>query len=116
MKNNYKKYDVVIVNFGKDSLGSEQKCIRPALIVQNDKGNFFSSCTIVLPISSNKRGLHMPTHILIKRDERNGLKVDSMLLGEQIRTVSEQRIIGKLGRIENQETLKEINKALFANF
>lgn len=116
MKNNYKKYDIVMVDFGENAMGSEQKHIRPALIVQNDKGNLFSPCTIVIPLSHVKKGLHIPTHTLIKKDKVNGLKMDSILIGEQIRVISEQRIIGKLGRIENQEILDEIQRVLFANF
>lgn len=116
MQNNYKKFDVVMVDFGANIIGSEQGYTRPALIVQNDKGNFFSSCTIVIPFSHVKKGLHIPTHTLIEKDEINGLKVDSVLIGEQIRVISEQRIISKVGCIENQEVLKEIQKILFANF
>lgn len=116
MKINYKKYDIVMVDFGENSIGSEQKRIRPALIVQNDKGNFFSSCTIVIPLSHVKKGLHIPTHTLIKKDEINGLKVDSVLIGEQIRVISEQRIISKLGCIENQDIIDKIQRVLFANF
>lgn len=116
MKNHYRKYDIVMVNFGEDSLGSEQKHIRPALIVQNDKGNCHSPCTIVLPISHVKKGLHIPTHILIEKNEENGLKLDSVLLTEQIRVVSEQRIICKLGCIKDREVIGRIIKALYANF
>lgn len=116
MKINYKKYDIIMVDFGENSIGSEQKHIRPALIVQNDKGNFFSSCTIVIPISSTLKGLHIPEHVLIKKDEFNGLKVDSVLFCEQLRAISEQRIIRKIGNITEEKFLKEVKPALYANF
>lgn len=116
MKNDYKKYDIVIVNFGKEGIGSEQKNIRPALIVQNEDGNYFSNCTIVVPITGVIKSLYIPTHALIKRDEENGLKKDSMLLGEQIRAISEQRIIKKIGVITKKEVLKNIDIAVKANF
>lgn len=116
MKNGCKKYDIVIVNFGEDSIGSEQKHIRPALIVQNDKGNFFSSCTIVIPISSVLKGLHIPEHVLIEKNKHNGLKSDSVLFCEQLRAISEQRIIKKIGTITEEQFLQEIKPALYANF
>lgn len=116
MKNNYKKYDIVMVDFGENSVGSEQKLIRPALIIQNDKGNYFSSCTIVLPISSSIKSLYLPTHVTIKKNERNGLKMDSVLVCEQIRAISEQRIVKKIGSITKQEFIQEVKPALFANF
>lgn len=116
MKNSYKKYDIVMVNFGENSIGSEQKHIRPALIVQNNKGNYFSSCTIVIPISSALKGLHIPEHVIIKRNERNGLKVNSVLFCEQLRAISEQRIIRKIGNITEEQFLQEVKPALYANF
>ena len=116
MQNDYKKYDVVMVDFGVDTIGSEQGYTRPALIIQNNRGNSFSSCTIVIPFSHVLKGLHIPTHTLIKKSKGNGLKVDSMLLGEQIRVISEQRIIGKIGKITDENSLREIQRIYFANF
>ena len=37
-----------------DTIGSEEKGIRPVLIVQNDIGNRFSPTTIIAPISTQK--------------------------------------------------------------
>lgn len=116
MQNNYKKYDIVMVNFGANTIGSEQGYTRPALIIQNDQGNSFSSCTIVMPLTHVIKSLHIPTHTLIKRTKENGLKVDSMLLGEQMRVISEKRIIQKLGKITDKELLKAIRRVYEANF
>jgi len=116
MQNDYKRFDVVMVDFGTNTIGSEQGYTRPALIVQNNRGNSFSSCTIVIPFTHVIKGLHIPTHTLIKKDKWNGLKVDSMLLGEQIRVISEQRIIEKVGRITDKNSLKEIRRVYEANF
>lgn len=116
MNNNYKRFDIVMVNLGTNMVGSEQGHTRPALIIQNDQGNLYSPCTIVIPMTHNLKGLHIPTHTLIKKNKENGLKVDSMLLGEQIRVVSEQRIINKIGRITDYNTIKEIRRVYNANF
>ena len=116
MQNDYKRFDVVMVDFGTNMIGSEQGYTRPALIIQNNQGNSFSSCTIVMPLTHSIKGLHIPTHTLIKRTKENGLKVDSMLLGEQIRVISEKRIIEKVGRITDEKSLKEIRRVYNANF
>lgn len=116
MQKNYKKFDVVMVNFGTNMIGSEQGYTRPALIIQNDQGNSFSSCTIVIPFTHIIKGLHIPTHTLIKKTEENGLKTDSMLLGEQIRVISEKRIIGKIGNISDIKSINEIRRIYNANF
>lgn len=116
MQKNYKRFDVVMVDFGTDVVGSEQGHIRPALIIQNDQGNLYSSCTIVIPFSSKNKKINQPTHSLIKRNDENGLKVDSILLGEQMRVISEKRIIEKVGKITDKQSIKEIRRVYQANF
>ena len=39
-----------------------------------------------------------------------------MLLGEQIRVISEQRIIEKVGKITDEKSLREIQRVYLANF
>lgn len=116
MQNDYKRFDVVMVDFGTNTIGSEQGYTRPALIIQNNQGNSFSSCTIVIPFSHVIKGLHIPTHTLIKKGRGSGLNVDSVLLGEQIRVVSEQRIIKKIGTVVDENERAEIRRVYLANF
>lgn len=109
------KNDVIRVNLD-GAIGSEQGKVRLAVVIQNNIGNTFSPTTIIIPFTHCRKGVHMPTHALIKRTKTNGLSVDSVLLGEQIRVISEQRIIGKVGTIDDDESKKEIKRAYLANF
>ena len=43
MEYNYKKFDIVLVDFGENTLDSEQSGIRPAIIIQNDVGNYLQN-------------------------------------------------------------------------
>lgn len=110
-----KKNDVVKVDLS-GAIGSEQGKVRLCIVIQNDTGNKHSTTTIIMPLTHHRKGLHIPTHALIKKDEGNGLKVDSILLGEQMRVVSEKRIIEKVGTITNQNSLDEIRRVYLANF
>lgn len=110
-----RRYDIVQADLGK-TVGSEQGGIRPVLIIQNDVGNIYSSCTIVMPLSSRLKSLNQPTHTLIKRSMDTGLKTDSILLGEQMRVISSQRIISKIGTVTDEEERKEIRRVYEANF
>ena len=38
MQKDYKRFDVVMVDFGTNMIGSEQGYTRPALIIQNNQG------------------------------------------------------------------------------
>lgn len=109
------KGDVVEVDLC-GAIGSEQGKKRLAVVVQNNMGNIYSKTTIIIPLTHIIKGLHLPTHALVKKDKENGLAIDSMLLGEQIRVVSEQRIIRKIGKITNKNDLNSIRRVYFANF
>lgn len=116
MKLDYRMFDIVLVDFGKVEFAGEQGGIRPAIIVQNTMGNIFSSTTIVLPMTTKIKRLSQPTHSLLKKDDSKGIDQDSMILGECIRQISENRIIKKLGEISTLEDKKEIKRVYDANF
>jgi len=89
--------------------GSVQHGRRPVLIVQNDVGNEMSPTTIVAPITSrNKRA--MPTHVLLGME--TGLKSDSVVLCEQLVTISTSTLEEKMGEVTRKKSLKEIDEAL----
>lgn len=110
-----RRYDIVQADLGQ-VIGSEQGGIRPVLVVQNDRGNIFSTTTIVIPLSSKLKSLNQPTHTLIRKSVDTGLKTDSVLLGEQMRVISNQRIIRKIGTVTNQKEIQEIKRVYQANF
>ena len=89
--------------------GSEQGGVRPVLIIQNDKGNRFSSTVIIAAITSNTKKVFFPTHVLI--DESSGLNKPSVVLLEQIRTIDKIRLEEKIGSIEESQ-MRKIDKAI----
>lgn len=110
-----KRYDIVQADLS-GTIGSEQGGIRPVLIIQNDIGNLHSSTTIVMPFSTKFKNPNQPTHTLIKKSVDTGLKVDSILLGEQMRVISSQRIKKKIGCVTDENERKEIRRVYEANF
>lgn len=111
-----KRYDIVQANlFG--TIGSEQGGIRPVLVIQNDVGNLHSQTTIVMPFSTKIfKNPNQPTHTLIKKSADTGLKMDSILLGEQMRVISNKRIKRKIGVVTDEKERKEIRRVYEANF
>lgn len=96
-------------------VGSEQGGIRPVLIIQNDTGNKHSPTVIAAAITSQIGKNKLPTHIEISPDE-SGLKSESVVLTEQIRTIDKSRLKEKIGHIENENLINEINEALGVSF
>lgn len=91
--------DIFFADLRPGVVGSEQGGIRPVLIVQNDIGNKYSPTTIVVVLTSrNKKSL--PTHVEVLHNTENGLKVDSLAMCEQFRTIDKQRLQSKIGHID----------------
>lgn len=110
----FKKYDVLYANFDGNE-GSEQGGERPAIVIQNNVGNKYSPTLIVLKMTSEYKKEDLPTHLLVKANNENGLRLDSMLLAEQIMTIDKSRIIDKVGSITDRETQREVFKRFLAS-
>ncbi len=93
-----------------ETIGSEQKGIRPVLIIQNNLGNKYSPTTIVAPISTKKTN-ELPTHILIKQFDK--IRPNSIILLEQIRVIDKSRLKGfvvMLDKLQMQEVEDKVLK------
>ena len=96
-------------------IGSEQGGIRPVLIIQNDTGNKYSPTVIAAAITSQTGKSKLPTHIEITSKE-NGLKSDSVILAEQIRTIDKSRLKEKIGHIDDTNIMNQVNNAIGISF
>lgn len=85
--------DIVLADFGA-TVGSVQRGIRPAFIVQNDKGNRYAPTVIAAPITSQMKHA-MPTHLTLH--DVDGLTKTSTVLFEQMATLDYSQIIEHLG-------------------
>ena len=91
-------------------IGSEQGGVRPVLIVQNDMGNLHSPTVIVAAITTRHKKLQMPTHVPILASEC-GIRHDSVVLMEQVRTLEKTRLTKYLGTAP-PETMRRVDAAL----
>lgn len=96
-------------------VGSEQGGVRPVLIIQNDVGNKHSPTVIAAAITSQTGKTKLPTHIEIE-PEQSGLKAESVVLTEQIRTIDKSRLKEKIGHIDDEKIINRINNALGVSF
>ncbi len=82
-------------------IGSEQGGIRPVVIIQNDRGNRYSPTVIVVAVTTRRKKPQLPVHVLLTREE-SGLKEDSIVLTEQVRTLEKTRLTRYLGTVTAQ--------------
>ena len=90
--------------------GSEQGGVRPLLIIQNDIGNTYSPTTIILAITSRLNKARLPTHVTLPAQE-SGLKKDSVILAEQVRTIDKSRLRQKVATLK-EPTMARIENAV----
>ena len=79
-------------------VGSEQGGIRPVLIIQNDIGNHYSP-TVIAAAITGRRKKHIPTHVRLAED---GLKRESHVLLEQIRTLDRRRLLRYVNHLDKE--------------
>ena len=101
--------EIYLVSFDP-ALGHEIKKTRPALVIQNDIGNQYSLTTIVAAITSKVSERPYPMEVVLKPG-LSGLAVSSTVKLDQIRTVDRQRLMKRLGTLD-QESMEQVDRAL----
>ena len=101
--------DIVLVDL-QTGKGSEQGGMRPAVVIQNDVSNKYSSTTIVAPLTSKFYMKEYPTNVEVTAEE-SGLHVDSTILLNQIRTIDKSRIIKKISCLSS-EVMSKVDIAI----
>lgn len=76
--------------------GHEQTGARPALVIQNDIGNLYSSATIVAAVSTSIKGPY-PFQVIVE-PEKSGLPHRSTIKLDQILTVDKERPLRRVGQ------------------
>lgn len=99
--------EVWLVNFNPGR-GSEQKGIRPALVVQNDTGNIYASTTIVAAITSTIK--EFPVTVVLAVSE-GGLKQRSMVNLAQLLTIDKGRLQKRLGNLSDS-AMERVDEAI----
>lgn len=109
MNHTYLRGDMYYADLGR-GIGSEQEGYRPVVIIQNNVGNKHSPTVIIASITS-KTGVKakLPTHYYI--DAEDGLKLPSIVLLEQLRTVDKRRLGNFIGHL-SEKHICGINHAL----
>ncbi len=95
------------------ALGHEIRKTRPALIIQNDISNQYSSTTIVAAITSNVSTPPYPNEVII-HPGRSGLSLTSTVRLDQLRTVDRQRLLKRLGEVD-VAAMHQVDQAIKAS-
>ena len=92
------------------TVGAEINKKRPVLIVSNDANNRAASTITVLPITSNVASIY-PFEIKLTRAD-SGLPKGSKAQAQQIRTLSKERVSGKVIGKLSAAKMRQIEAAM----
>ena len=102
--------EIWLVNFNPGR-GSEQRGIRPALIIQNDVGNQYAATVVVAAVTTTIKRYPVTVFIPAKSC---GLRHDSMVNLAQVLTIDKARLKKKLGELK-PELLKSVDRAILVS-
>ena len=91
---------------------SVQGGCRPVLIVSNDIGNYHAETINVLPATKHMKKPDLPCHTQISLGELTDLHHHfdySMLLAEQITTISKSQLRNYVGKVDDADAMRRIN-------
>jgi mRNA interferase MazF len=91
--------------------GAEQQGTRPALVIQNDRGNASSTYPLTIVASMSRTERELPLHVRIAPSEENGLTDFTDVKCEQVMTIEKSRLIRLRGSISSEE-LSRVDTAL----
>jgi mRNA interferase MazF len=82
------------------TVGAEIRKTRSCLVIQNDVMNQYGQLTVVLPF---RPGIKQAPYVVnVTASTANGLDQNRFIDVAQVRSVDSQRILGLLGRLEDQ--------------
>src|SRR5579859_6462953 len=91
--------------------GAEQQGTRPALIIQNDRGNASCNYPLTIVASMSRTERELPLHVRITPNAENGLTDYTDVKCEQVMTIEKSRLLRRRGVI-NTEEMNRVDNAL----
>ena len=92
--------------------GSVQCFDRPAIVLQNNKGNANSPTLIVAYLTSQIKRTDLPTHVVLQHYP--GLCKKSMVLLEQVDTISKDDVVEVINHLDTEDVVKVNNGLLIS--
>jgi len=89
------------LNSGK---GSEQQGLRPVVIISGNLLNQYLPVVITCPLTTKIK--NYKGNVVLEPDEINGLEEKSEIVVFQIRSISKDRLVNKIGRIQEAQLQK----------
>ena len=109
--------DIWFADLGSHPNSSVQGGCRPVIILSNNIGNIHSDTVNIVLMTRHLKKPDLPCHTEITPDhisDKRQLLEPSMVLAEQVTTISKYALLNYAGHIENTQVLQRIDNAVAA--
>lgn len=109
--------DIWFADLGSHPDSSVQGGIRPVIILSNDMGNAHADTVNIVPMTRHLKKPELPCHMELNPDcitDARQLLDTSMVLAEQIMTVSKHALRSYAGHISDADAMNRIETAVIA--
>ena len=109
--------DIWFANLGTHPNSSVQSGIRPVIILSNDMGNAHADTVNIIPMTRHLKKPELPCHTHLFPDSISDLHQHldpSMILAEQLTTVSKHALRSYAGHISDADAMNRIETAVIA--
>lgn len=100
----------------EDRNGSIQRGYRPVYVLSNNINNSSSPTLNIIPLTSRMNKRKLPVHVELWDYSKFGLKAPSVMMVEQVMTITADALSKRIGVIEDVDTIRKIRDALIIQF
>lgn len=107
--------DIWFANLGSHPYSSVQSGCRPVIVISNNIGNAHAATVNVLPMTRHLKKPDLPCHTELTPDcisDTRQLLDTSMILAEQIATISKGALYNYVGKIADDSVMERIDTAI----
>ena len=109
--------DIWFASLGLRPAGSVQGGTRPVIILSNDIGNAHAGTVNVIPMTRHLKKPELPCHTQLDPDSITDMRISldsSMVLAEQLTTISKYALRSYAGHISDDEAMNRIETAVLS--
>jgi mRNA-degrading endonuclease toxin of MazEF toxin-antitoxin module len=108
----YKKWDIVMVEFGQAFDCCLIRGYRPAIVYSGNEYNENSPIMQVIPLTRKMKGVDRDYHVFLDKHDCIGYESSGIALIEQIRPVDRKYVNRKVGEIDDFRAIDKIDEAV----
>lgn len=114
MNETYKKWDIVMAEFGENYDTCMMQGYRPAIVVSSEEYNLHAPIVFLIPLSKQLKGIDRDYHVFVDKDDCAGYNASGIALIEQMRPMDKIFLNRRIGEVMDERLKFKIEFAILA--